>query len=219
MTTEFKLVKDKSGKPTGNIITPLFRGAYVNLFVPKGIKGDANAKLKYSIAMLFPKETSFDLLKTAITEAAKIKWGTKAEDVLRKQQNSDKRIFKDQGDNDAAGFIEGCVFIQASNATKPGLVGRKAGLDGSLIELTDEESVWSGDYFIASIRPFAWDHPVGGKGVSLSLQNVQLIKKGDRLGGGRSRPSDEFEAMDEADMEDDGNEEKSSTKAGFNPFD
>lgn len=201
MTIDFKIVKNKEGKTTGNIVTPLFRGAYIAFFEPRGIKDDANSKKKFSVAMLFPAGTNFALLKNAIADVAKDKWGAKADEVLRKQQNSDKRIFKDQGENEAPGFEDGCIYLQANNEKKPGLVGRKAGPDGTLIEISDPEAVWSGDYFIATIRPFAWEHPVGGKGVSLSLQNVQLIKKGDRLGGGRVSPSDEFEAMEETDME------------------
>lgn len=200
MTTEFRLAL-KDGKPSGNIVTPLFRGAYLALFEPKGFKNDANSKKKYSLAMLFGKDTNYDVLKKDILAVATAKWGAKADDILRKQQNSDRRIFKDQGESDAAGFEEGCLFIQASNKDKPGLVGRKVGSDGkTLIEISDPEAVWSGDYFIATIRPFAWEHPTG-KGVSISLQNVQLIKKGDRLGGGRASPSDEFEAMEGDDME------------------
>lgn len=215
MTTEFRLAL-KDGKPNGNIVTPMFRGAYLAFFEPKGIKNDANSKKKYSCAMLFPKSTNFDLLKKEIKAVADVKWGQKADEVLRKQQNSDKRIFKDQGESDASGFEEGCIFLQANNEKQPGLVGRKAGPDGkTLITITDPEAVWSGDYFIATIKPFAWEHPVGGKGVSLSLQNVQLIKKGDRLGGGRTSPSDEFEAMegDEMDALDEG-----ATPAAKDPF-
>lgn len=197
MTTEFK-----KSPVAGNIITPVFRGAYAALFEPRGIKGDANSKKKYSIAMLFPKGTNFDLLKAEVKAVAAEKWGVKGEEVYKKQQNSNRAIFKDQGESDAAGFEDGCIFLQASNEKKPGLVGRKAGPDGkTLVEITDPEAVWSGDYFIATIRVFAWEHPVGGKGLSLSLQNLQLIKKGDRLGGGRASPSDEFEAMEGDDME------------------
>lgn len=216
MTTEFKLAM-KDGKPSGNIITPMFRGAYLAFFEARGVKNDANSKKKFSVAMLFPAGTNFDLLKKAISDVAKEKWGAKADDVLRKQQNSDKRIFKDQGESDAAGFEDGCIYLQASNEKKPGLVGRKAGPDGkTLVEITDPEAVWSGDYFLATIRPFAWEHPVGGKGVSLSLQNVQLLKKGDRLGGGRTSPSDEFEAMEGDDME--ALDEGASAPAGKDPF-
>ena len=216
MTTEFRLAM-KDGKPTGNIITPMFRGAYLAFFEPRGVKNDANSKKKYSCAQLYPEGTNFDVLKGEIKRVATEKWGAKAEDVLRKQQNSDKRIFKDQSESDAAGFEDGCIYLQASNEKKPGLVGRKAGPDGkTLIEITDPEAVWSGDYFIATIRPFAWEHPVGGKGVSLSLQNVQLIKKGDHLGGGRTSPSDEFEAMEGDDM--DALDEGASAPASKDPF-
>lgn len=201
MTNEWKILKSKTGVPDGNVVTPLFRGCYVNLFEPKGIRGDSKSELKYSMAMLFPKGTDFTPLQERIREVAKEKWGDKADDVLLRQQNGDKRIFKKQGGKaDSAGFEEGAIYLSANNKNKPGLVGKKAGPDGTLIEITDEDAVWSGDYFLAVIRPFAWDHPVGGKGVSLSLQHVQLFRKGERLGGGRVKPSDAFESYDEEDM-------------------
>lgn len=218
MAYQWKLSVDKAGKPNGNIVTSQFRGAYCNLLVPKGIKGDPNSEAKYGLAMLFPKGEDFALIKGEVLRVAKEKWGEKAEDVLRKQQNSDKRIFKDAGEkSDVPGFEEGCVYLQAGNKNKPGLVGKKAGLDGSLIEITDEDAVWSGDYFVASIRPFAWEHPVGGKGVSLSLQHIQLVKKGERLGGGRSRPSDDFEASDDDDTDELDNG-TSAPVSGKDPF-
>lgn len=219
MTKEWKLPVDKNGKPTGNIITPMFRASFVALFEPKGIKGQPESKKRYSVVMLFPKDTDFEPLKKLIMQVATEKWADKAEGILRKQSNSDKRIFKDQGEmaDRFDGFEDGCIYLNAGNEKKPGLVGRKAGPDGTLIEITDEDVFESGDYAIASLRPFAWEHPVGGKGVSLSLNNVQMIKKGDRLGGGRTKPSDDFEAYDDDDL-DQASAPAPKAAAGKDPF-
>lgn len=207
MSTKWKVLLNKAGNPNGSLVTPLFRGAYAHLFVATGFRGEPEDKKTYSISMLFPKGTDFEPLKKLIMEVATEKWGAKAEDILRKQSNSDKRIFKNQGDNsDAEGFEDGCIYLSARNKKKPGVVGTKSGPDGTLVEITqaqaDEQDIAkSGDYFIASIRPFGWEHPTGGKGISLSLNNVQLIKVGERLGGGRTRPNDDFEAYDDDDVE------------------
>lgn len=200
MTTQWKILKNKAGQPNGSLVTPLFRAAYVCVFAAKGFKGDATSKPAHSITMLFPKGTDFTPLKAQILAVAKEKWGERAEDVLRKQQNSDKRIFKDSGEVGAEGFEDGCIHLSARNVQKPGLVGKQAGPDGTLIQITDEDIFFSGCYALASIRPFAWEHPKGGKGISLSLNNVQMIATGERLGGGRTRPSDDFEASDDDDM-------------------
>ena len=117
-----------------------------------------------------------------------------------------------------AGFEEGCTYLSATNEQKPSVVGRKAGPDGTLIEIDDEEVFFSGCYAIASLRPFAWEHPVGGKGVSLSLNHVQLIKTGERLGGGRSKPSDEFEAWDDKETEMEETTVQPKKAASSNPF-
>lgn len=220
MTKEWKQPKDKKGEPTGNLVTPLFRASFVALHEAKGVKGSPDSKKKYSIVMLFPKDTDFEPLKAAVLEVAKAKWGDKAVDVLRKQSNSDKRIFKDQGEMASryAGFEDGCIYLQASNEQKPALVGRKAGPDGTLIEISDEDIFFSGCYGIASIRPFAWEHPVGGKGVSLSLNMVQMHAVGDRLGGGRSKPSDEFEAWDDGEVEMDAPKPSKASTGDMDPF-
>ena len=97
MTTTWKLPVDKKGNVTGNIITPLFRGSFVSVFEAKGIKGSPDSKKKYGLSMLFTADTAFGPLEKMITEVATAKWGAKAGDVLKKQQNGDKRIFQRSG--------------------------------------------------------------------------------------------------------------------------
>lgn len=177
------------------ILTPVFTAAFVSVFQPKGIKGDPNSKKKYSVTMIFPKGTDFKPLQDLIVAVATEKWGAKAADILKKQAASDKRIFKDGStmvEQGYAGFIEGVNYIQASTETKPGLVHK---IDGSLVHLTDENDFYSGCTAIASINPYAWDNAYG-KGVSLSLHNIQKVADGERLGGGRAKPEDDFEAAD-----------------------
>lgn len=198
MTTQWKVLTDKKGNPTGNLVTPLFRASFVALFEPKGFGNDPNSEKKYSLVMLFAKGTDFSPLVKRIQAVADEAWGAKAAEVLKKQANSTKNIFKDQGElaEKYAGFEEGRIYLQAANKRQPGLVGRKAGPDGTLIEITSEEIFFSGCYAVAEIAPYAWDNKFG-KGISLSLNNVQMICTGERLGGGRTRPSDAFEAGDD----------------------
>jgi hypothetical protein len=202
----------------GNMVTPLFRAAFVSLLQPKAVGGknaDPNAEKKYGITMIFPKGTDHSALKAAVMEAAKEKWGDKAEAIIRKQEGSDKRIFKDGSDmfEKYAGFEEGVAYLNASNKEKPGLVGTQAATNGDPIGITEENVFYSGCYAIASLRPYCWDNKFG-KGVSLSLQNVQMIAEGERLGGGRSKASEDFEAVEDDDM----GSTSSSAPAGSDPW-
>ena len=201
--TEEKYTKWQKRK-NGNLVTPMFRAAFVSLLQPKAVGGknaDPNAEKKYGITMIFPKGTDHTELKKEIMAAAKEKWGDKAESIIKKQESSDKRIFKDGSDmaEKYAGFEEGVPYLNANNKEKPGLVSTKAAPDGTPIGITEEGEFFSGCYAIASLKPYCWDNKFG-KGVSLSLQNVQMIKEGERLGGGRSKASEDFEAADDADF-------------------
>jgi hypothetical protein len=58
----------------------------------------------------------------------------------------------------------------------------------------DPEELYSGAYYRASIRCFAWEHPTGGKGVSVALDNVMKIKDGEAFSG-KSSASDDFASV------------------------
>lgn len=189
-------------KKNGNMVTPLFRAAFVALLKPKGMSNNPEGEKKYSVTMIFPKGTDHKPLKDYIMRIAKEKWGEKGADIIKRQEASDKRIFKDGSlmAEKYAGFEEGVPYLSASNKEKPNLVGTQAGPSGTLVELTEESDFVSGYYAIASVRPYCWDNKFG-KGVSLSLQNVQKIKEGERLGGGRSKANEDFEPIEDDDME------------------
>ncbi len=43
--------------------------------------------------------------------------------------------------------------------------------------------LYSGARYRASISPWVWDHPKGGKGASLNLHNVLWVDDGEVIGG------------------------------------
>ena len=80
---------------------------------------------------------------------------------------------------------------------KPGIVDRQ------LNEIIDSTEVYSGCYARASINFFPYNQ-AGNKGIACGLNNIQKLEDGEYLGG-RSRPEDDFEALDnpeDDDMED-----------------
>ncbi len=171
-------------------MTPMFRAAFAHVFTPNAPKGAD--KKSYSIAMLFKKGENLTVIQKAIDAAAKEKWGDK---IPKKFKHP---IIKEQDElaEQYEGFTEGAFFIQASNQMQPGLV------DKDRNEIIDEQEFYSGCFARATVRAYAWDNAFG-KGVSLSLQNVQKLKDGERLGGGqRIAPEEDFEDAEEENYDD-----------------
>ena len=170
-----------------NLLTSKFRVSFPTVF--KARAGQDGGKEKFSIAMLFPKEsdlTGEDLAdhqrfmsaaKTAAHAAAKEKWGDKIPKNL-------KTPFLDAGNYDYEGYEPGGILIRASSLQKPGVV------DSKVQPIIDESEFYPGCYARATIRAFAYDAQ-GNRGVSFGLQNVQKLADGDPLGG-RTRAEDDF---------------------------
>ena len=96
-----------------------------------------------------------------------------------------------------AGCEAGAIYIQANRKQKDGPPGI---VDEKVQDIIDQDEFYSGCYARATVEAYAWEHPTGGTGVSFALHNIQRLKHGDRLGGGgKAKPSDEFEAMATAD--------------------
>lgn len=164
-----------------NVLTPKFRASFVNVFRP-GKSMEAEKPGKYSLIMLFAPGADISALKAAAAEAAREKWGDKPPKLLRSP-------FRDQGEKEFDGYVEGAIFINATSDKRPGVV------DQNVQDIIDEEEVYSGCYCRATVRAFAYDVS-GNKGVAFGLQNVQKVADGDSLGGGRVKASEEFTAVE-----------------------
>ena len=161
------------------IMTPEFRCSFPAVFKARSSKSDdgSDGTPKYGITMLFAKDADLSKLKAAAKEAAKEKWGDKIPKNLRSP-------FRDQGDKELEGYVEGCVFITASSLQKPGLVDRNRE------DIIDETEFYAGCYARATVRAFAYDKK-GNKGVAFGLNNVQKLRDGESLSG-RTRAQDDF---------------------------
>ena len=157
------------------LITPEFRGSFVTLVEPR--PPAEGQKPVYSIVIVIPKtETAFlERLEQAVEEAAKAKFG--------KVPPRLKTTLRDGDDEDRPEF-EGCVIFNAKSANRPGVV------DSDLQPILDPDELYSGAYYRASINPFAWDHPTGGKGVSFGLNNVMKTRDGEPFSGRKSADED-----------------------------
>lgn len=170
---------------SNKLVTPEFRGSFVSLIEPTTIQGaPEGAKPKYQITIPIAKDNAFWAdLKKEVEATALAKWG--------KIPNKFRSPVKD-GDNEGRPELEGCYVVQASSVQKPGLV------DKNLKPIMDPNEIYSGAYYRASIRCFAWSHPTGGNGVSIALDNVMKTKDGEAFSG-RSKAEDDFASFASAD--------------------
>jgi hypothetical protein len=174
----------------GNVVTPKGRMLYPALYQMQTPKGETDqSKARYQITLLLGSDVDLTLLNQRVNDAIAEKWGADATKKFKIKKPFLKT--EEQGRlSDLA--VEFPVMIRAANKTKPDVVFA----NGSKCD--DDNETYGGRWARISLRPFCYDHPTGGKGVSLSLENVQLLDHDDRLGGGRAKAEDEFAPVEVA---------------------
>lgn len=176
------------------MVTPKFRVAFASLFTPK----DRNGKEKYEITMLFdesPKELKAKAIEV-LTEA----FGAEKIEKFKKREKV-SIPFKDGNtkDLDNYPFFEDTVVAPASSQFQPGLI------DGKRQPILDQEDFYNGCYARAQVSFYTWEFQ-GKIGVSMNLLNVQKMAEGERLGGGRVKAEDVFDAVESDDDSAENNE-------------
>lgn len=175
-----------SWKPAalGTWVVPVGRMSYPHLFVPKAMPGDSPDKpKKYSMTVMFHKNTDMKPGLQIVREVAQAEFGNDPKLKIRSPllNHADKTA-------DEALAAEFPWIIRCASEYQPDVVF------GSLEPCKAPEEVYGGRWCRIAIRPYAWSHPTGGKGVSFGLSNVMLLDHDDRLGGGRAKVEDQFEA-------------------------
>ncbi len=154
---------------------------------------DDNGKIKYSAAILIPKDDTKTIRKVENAVKAAIEEGksklANAKGIVPKNIKLPLRDADDEGVDDSA--YEGMMFFNASSTRKPQIVDRH------VQPILDQEEVYSGCYCNVSINFFAFAKE-GNKGIAAGLNNIQKIRDGERLAGG-STAEDDFEALDDDD--------------------
>lgn len=179
---------------SGNIITCEGRMMHPHFYkatLPQNEKDQLKARFQGSL--VFPASTvnggGLQLLIDAVEAAAVDKWGSdyktkyKVKKPFLKSEDQPKMV------DIAAEFP---VFIRCNSKERPQVI-TAAGKN-----VDDESLVYPGRWARYSVRAYAYDHPQGGKGVSLGLQNVQLLRDDERFAGGRASADSEFETVAEA---------------------
>jgi hypothetical protein len=156
-----------------NIITPEFRGAFVQVFKATAMKGQADSKPKYSVRAVFMPGTDITALKEAAKQAATEKWGNNLPKVLRSPFRKNEEL-----ENELIGVPGDAVVVtfSANEDRRPGVV------DAKLQDIIDEADCYSGAWYRAQVRAFGYD-TAGNKGVAFGLQNLQKLREGEPMGG------------------------------------
>lgn len=170
------------------IVTPEFRGSFVHLLEPHAMRvapGEKQPDPRYQLTAAIPKNDPFWAKFDGMVEAAAVaKWGKVPPKLKTPKKDGDDT---DMDGNTRPEFV-GKWTIQLSSKNKPGLV------DANLKPIMSADEIYSGAWYRASIRCFAWDHPTGGRGVSVALDNVMKTKD-DEAFSGRSKAEDDFKGF------------------------
>ena len=182
----------KSVNPTKVITGKHTVMSYLNVNEPKTPLGGGTPK--YSVSLIIPKSDTVTIekvraaIKAAYDEGqSKLKGSGKfvpdLADIKTPLRDGDKERKGDEN-------YEGCWFINANSATKPGVV------DADRQPILDSSELYSGIIGRASINFYAFNSN-GNRGIACGLNNIQKLADGKPLGG-HSRAEDDF-----ADIEDD----------------
>jgi hypothetical protein len=196
---------------TDSIITAAFRLAFPEVFTAKAAPG--SDKAKFSVTMLFPKDGSslipslpgkglMELRRLALA-AVKEKWGEDKEKWPPFFKSLDFKTYvsplgKDgwpirDGDLVEWDGFAGNYFIRAASQFQPGII------DSKKADIIDKQAVHGGLICRAQVNAYAYD-TAGNKGVTLGLNNLQILKDDGVVFGGKQAASKVFDSYGETEQ-------------------
>lgn len=164
------------------------RFSYCHLFTPEAVSDGADKK--YSVSVIIPKTNTQlitgikDCINAAFQQGLVSRWkGRKP--ATWKNPLRDGDLERPDDDSYANAY-----FINVTSRTKPGIVKRVTmGGKTTLMEITNEEEIYSGCYGYVSVNFFPFSN-AGNNGVACGLNNVLKTKDGEFLGGRSSAQTD-----------------------------
>lgn len=173
-----------NSNPTKVVTGRETRWSYANIWEPKSINGGTP---KYSVSLIIPKSDTDTVAKIeAAIQAAyeegqtKLKGNSKTVPALTAIKTPLRDGDIERLDDPA---YANAFFVNANSATAPGVV------DADLQPVISRSEVYSGVYGRASINFYAFNSN-GNKGIACGLNNLQLIRSGEPLGGKSSAERD-----------------------------
>lgn len=179
--------------PAGMVKLTNVRVHYVTVHEPRAMKvkaGEKPQEPKYSLTVLMDKVKNADQIlecRRAMTAVAKAEWGDKIPHM-----SPDRKALKDGGEfkGDKEGFGKEVMFVSASNKNKPHVVNR------SRQPLAPESGLpYNGCICNVAIRFWAQKSTDYGNRINCSLEAVQYVEDGERLGGGGVDPDEVFDDL------------------------
>ena len=179
-------------RPT-EVLTGIVRFSYANVWEPKAIQG---SDPKYSVSLIIPKsdKKTIAAIKAAIEAAYhdgenKLKGNGKTVPSLANLKTPLRDGDEERSDDEN---YEDSFFVNANSAhdKPPGIV------DANRNEIIIRSEFYSGCYGRATLSFYAFNVN-GNKGIACGLNNLQKVRDGEPLGGGRRRAEDDFDDYDD----------------------
>lgn len=156
------------------------RLSFPNLVEPKETaRGD-----RYGTTLLLPPDYDTSEITEACLDLCKKTWGNNPKSWPANARRPEA-VVRDAGEKQhLAGYLPGWKFISAISSEAPGLV------NANVEPVNDPKQAYAGRWAKISCRPFIYQMREG-VGVSLGLNNVQLLKHDSTFG--RTAPSQDFD--------------------------
>lgn len=170
-----------------SITTQPVRLAFNQLFKKRGFGKKAGADsedAKFSAVLLFPPDYDLAPIKAMLKAAVVEQWGTGPVSL----SDRGMPLHKCKGNYD--GFLPGWHYMRAQSGYAPQVIDQQL---QPIIDL-DQQTIFAGCWIRANIKPYTWDNEFG-KGVSVNLNAVQLVRQDVRLDG-RKNAAEIFDAID-----------------------
>lgn len=196
-----------------HVKTPPCRLSFPSLFAPTlkfaGLADTAENKA-FSATLLIPPDVDLSIFTNALQAAMTEKWGKAIEPkfpVIRPCSGKETADGKPY-----AGYEDGWHFIRAANRKPPQVLDQalQPVLGAIPVGASDEEKaaaitaaesrIFAGCWCRFLLRAYGWQNQ--GRGVSFSLEAVQLVREDTRLAGGAVDARNVFEAVDTGDTPD-----------------
>lgn len=171
------------------VVTGEVRLSYAHLFEPQSIQG---SKPKYSVSLIIPKSDRETIGKIERAIDAAIEAGIGKFGGKRPNKAALKLPLRDGDTERDDEAYAGCFFVNANSTLPPEVV------DQDLNPVLSPAEVYSGCYARVSLNFYAFNTN-GNRGIACGLGNVQKLRDGEPLGGGRTSAADDFAAFSTGD--------------------
>ena len=168
------------------------RFSYLHVFEPYSMDGGPE---KYGVCLIIPKddEETIEAINAAIQAAyvegeAKLRGNGKVTPPLDTLKTPLRDGDLEHPDDEV---YANAYFLNANSSGKPNIVDR------NIQPVEDRAKIYSGCYGRASITMFAYSKG-GAKGIAAGLNQLQVLREGESLGG-MCRAEDDFEVEEDED--------------------